>query len=319
MKKTHYKSITMTFGLICLMIVAVLLIALATQLAKGTAVFAKIVGIFIIASGACLSLSSATTILDRPKETVPKSYRKLILGIVIATGALVLLWLIVLFATNPGLIVRYLVGKRFEYGSTKDYATFEEALVAATEMKDKVNSHLIITQITIALTIVVAYFNLIVTRRFIFKNRMIPIQVLLYAGAFLFYVYLLLFTISAHTIVNSTDYVSKNYVRVVINPTDTMAFLINPVGVFIAFSGLAIYIIATISSIWSVRRFKHEGLYDERAITNNDNKTVETKVETSNDTDDIKSRIQKLNDLHDQGLISDEEYEKKKKDIIDSL
>lgn len=317
MKKTHYKSITMTFGLICLMIVAVLLIALATQLAKGTAVFAKIVGIFIIASGACLSLSSATTILDRPKESVPNSYRKLIIGIVIATGALVLLWLIVLFATNPGLIVRYLVGKRFEYGSGKEFETFEAALLEAEKMKDKVSSHLIITQITIALTIVVAYFNLIVTRRFIFKNRMIPIQVLLYVGAFLFYVYLLLFTISAHAIVNSTDY--ENYVRVVINPTDTMAFLINPVGVFIAFSGLAIYIIATVSSIWSVRRFKHEGLYDERAITNNDNKAVETKVETSNDKDDIKSRIQKLNELHDQGLISDEEYEKKKKDIIDSI
>ena len=46
MKKTHYKSITITTGLICLMITAILLIALATKLAKGNAAYAKVVGVF---------------------------------------------------------------------------------------------------------------------------------------------------------------------------------------------------------------------------------------------------------------------------------
>ena len=144
MKRTHFKSITMTVGLICLMITAVLLISLATSLVKGNATYAKVIGIFIIATGACLSLNSATTILDRPKESVPSSYRKLVIGIVISTGIVVLLWLIVLFATNPGLIIRYLVGKRFEFGSGKEYADQAAAYNAAKSMASEVGKHLFI-------------------------------------------------------------------------------------------------------------------------------------------------------------------------------
>ena len=317
MKRTHFKSITMTVGLICLMITAVLLISLTTGLVKGNTTYAKVIGIFIIATGACLSLNSATTILDRPKESVPSSYRKLVLGIVISTGIVVLLWLIVLFATNPGLIIRYLVGKRFEFGSGKEYADQAAALAAANDMASEVRKHLFITQLTVVVTVIVAYFNLVVTRRFIFKNRMMPIQVALYLGAFLFYIWILLIFVSGHVIVNDTDYISKNYIRVVVNPNETFLFLVLAPGVTIALSGLAIFAIASIASIWKVRRFKNEGLFD------NDQK-AEAKIEAKAETqvapaDDVKTRIQKLNELHDQGLISDEEYEKKKKDIIDSL
>ena len=46
---------------------------------------------------------------------------------------------------------------------------------------------------------------------------------------------------------------------------------------------------------------------------------IGTHISFGTDTNDVKARLQKLNELHDQGLISDEDYEKKKKDIIDSL
>ncbi|MBP5444570.1 MAG: SHOCT domain-containing protein [Acholeplasmatales bacterium] len=321
MKRTRYKNITMTIGLICLMLVAVMIIALATTLVKGNAIYAKTVGIFIIAAFSCLSLNSATTILDRPKEKVPSFYRKMVLGIIIATGVVVVFWLIVLFATDPGLFVRYCTGKKFRFeGSNALYETADLALKDATAARDKVASQLLITQIAVCLTIVVAYFNLIVTRRFIFKNRMIPIQVALYFGAFLFYAWLLLFFCSAHVIVET----KAQYYDVVLEPTGSMSVLVNALGFTIAFSGLAIYLIAKISSIWSIRRFKNEGLYDEKAVVNSDNsKTkVENKpeeIKPNNDTNDVKARIEKLKELHDQGLISDEEFEAKKKDIIDSI
>ena len=324
MKKTHYKSITITTGLICLMITAILLIALATKLAKGNAAYAKVVGVFLIIALACLSLNPATTILDRPKDKVPASYRKLILGIIIATGVIVLLWFIVLFATNPGLIIRYTVGKRFEYGSGKEYADVAAATTAAYAAKDQVAKYLLITQLSVCATIIVAYMNLIVTRRFILKSRMIPIQVALYIGAFLFYIWFFIFAASAHTLVNTTDYVSKNYVRVIVEPTGSMGFVVNPLGFTLAFSGLAIYVIARFSSIWAVRKFKNEGLYEESRLENKEEpKAVQEvkneEVKPNTDANDVKARLQKLNDLHEQGLINDEDYEKKKKDIIDSL
>ena len=316
MKKTHYKSITITVGLICLMIVAVLLIALATKLAKGNGAYARVIGVFLIISLACLSLNPATTILDRPKEKVPSSYRKLIIGIVIATGAIVLLWFIVLFATNPGLIIRYSVGKRFEFGGSNEYPDQAAALVAANEARDEVARHLLITKLSVCATIIVAYFNLLVTRRFILKNKMVPIQVLLYVGAFLFYIWLFFFSISSKaSVLTNEEYISKNYVRAIVEPTGGMSFLVNPLGITIALSGLAIYVIARFSSIWAIRRFKNEGLFDDKATTSDSN-NIDTK---ENDKNDAKSRIEKLNELHSQGLITDEEYEKKKKDIIDSL
>lgn len=313
MKKTHYKSITITVGLICLMIVAILLIALATKLAKGNGAYARVIGVFLIISLACLSLNPATTILDRPKEKIPSSYRKLIIGIVIATGAIVLLWFIVLFATNPGLIIRYSVGKRFEFGGSNEYADQAAALVAANEARDEVARHLLITKLSVCATIIVAYFNLLVTRRFILKNRMVPIQVLLYVGAFLFYIWLFFFTISSKaSVLTKKEYITKNYVRAIVEPTGGMSFLVNPLGITIALSGLAIYVIARFSSIWAIRRFKNEGLFDDKA-TSIDSKN------NNEDKTDAKSRIEKLKELHDQGLISDEDFEKKKKEIIDSI
>ena len=316
MKRTHYKSITMTVGLISLMLVSVLLIALATQLAKGNALYAKFIGILLIIAGACLSLNTATTILDKPKETVPSKYRKFVIGIIIATGVVVILWLIVLFATDPGLIVRYATGKRFKYPTT-DYADEAAALAAADNMKNKIRAHLIITQITVAVTIIVAYFNLVVPRRFIFKNRMIPIQVALYLGAFLFYIWFFLFALSPYVKVNQDT--GGDYIRVII--TSNITLLTSSLGITLALSGLAIYLIARFSSIWAVRRFKNEGLYDEKAIVKSD--VNEPKAEEPKAIDkpvnDVKARLEKLNELHEQGLISDEDYEKKKADIIDSL
>ena len=325
MKKTHYKSITITTGLICLMITAILLIALATKLAKGNGAYARVVGVFLIIALACLSLNPATTILDRPKDKVPSTYRKLIIGIIIATGVIVLLWFIVLFATNPGLIVRYSVGKRFEVGTgSDDYADFAAATSAANEMASKIRGYLFITKLSTCATIIVAYTNLIVTRRFILKSRMVPIQVLLFVGAFLFYIWFFLFATSAHVLVNTTDYVDKNYVRVIVEPSKAFNFIVNPLGFTIALSGLAIYVIARFSSIWAVRKFKNEGLYEESRLENKEEpKAVQEvkneEVKHNTDTNDVKARLQKLNELHDQGLISDEDYEKKKKDIIDSL
>ena len=325
MKKTHYKSITITVGLICLMISAILLIALATQLVKGNGVYARFVGIFLIVALACLSLNPATTILDRPKDKVPTKYRKLILGIIIATGVVVILWLIVLFATNPGMIIRYSVGKRFEVGTGEGkYETFEAALVGANEAASELKKYLFITQFATCCTVIVAFVNLIVTRRFILKNRMIPMQVALYFGAFLFYVWFFIFACSSHVLVNSTDYVSKNYVRVIVEPTGSMGFIVNPLGFTLALSGLAIYFIARFSSIWAVRRFKNEGLYEDTRVQvlapNNEAEKPNTEVkETNNDTNDVKVRIEKIKELHEQGLITDEEFEQKKKDIIDSI
>lgn len=317
MKKTHYKSITITVGLICLMIVAILLIALATKLFKGNAAYAKTVGIFLIISLACLSLNPATTILDRPKDSVPNKYRKLVLGIIIATGVVVLLWLIVLFATDPGLIIRYSVGKRFKVGTGEgEFADKAAAYAAATAAIDKVRRHLIITQLSVCLTVIVAYFNLVVTRRYILKNRMIPIQVALYVGAFLFYIWFFIFAASAHAFVFDIDKYD-NYARAIVEPTGSMGIVVNPVGFTLMLSGLAIYIISIFSSMWAVRRFKNEGLYEERSSTA-DNK-VQTSTTEKADNNDIKARLEKLNELHSQGLISDEEFENKKKEIIDSL
>lgn len=316
MKKTRYKSITITIGLISLMLVCILLIALATSLAKGNAVYAKVVGILLIISLSCLSLNTATTILDKPKETIPSNYRKLVLGIIIATGVVVLLWLIVLFATDPGLIVRYSVGKRFEFNSG-DEASIALALQEANEVADKIRNHLLITQIATCVTIIVAYFNLIVTRRFIFKNRMVPIQVAMYVGAFLFYIWFFLFAASPYVKVN--DATGHSYHRVII--TSNLGIITSNLGITLALSGLAIYIISKISTIWAVRRFKNEGLYDEKAVVKGDIKENNDSVSsnTNSNPNDAKTRIEKLKELHEQGLISDEDFEKKKKEIIDSI
>lgn len=316
--KSKYKTITVTIGLICLMGFCILAIMSTTGLFKAGATTARLMGIFIIAAGACLSLNAATTILDKPKENVPPLYRRFALAIVIGTGLLVLLWLIVLFTSDIGLIVKYIFGgKKFKISST-EYATYEAAMAAAQDTQKIVSRHLRITEITICATIIVAYLNLFVTRRFVFKNRMVAIQITLFFGAFLFYFWIFWFTLTAGTVYHTKV---NQYVRLCIEPSVSM--LINPLGFTIALSGLAMYIISRFASIGPMRRFKNEGLFEKEEIT--DYVSEEPKVAPqpstpiANDTNDIKARIEKLKELHDQGLITDEEFEKKKKDIIDSL
>ena len=146
---------------------------------------------------------------------------------------------------------------------------------------------------------------------------MIPIQVALYLGAFLFYIWFFLFALSPYVKVNQDT--GGDYIRVII--TSNITLLTSSLGITLALSGLAIYLIARFSSIWAVRRFKNEGLYDEKAIVKSD--VNEPKAEEPKAIDkpvkDVKARLEKLNELHEQGLISDEDYEKKKADIIDSL
>ena len=184
-KKSHYKSLIVTIGLITLMIFAVMCVVIITQLVKPNAVYAKILGILAITAGACLSLNAATTILDKPKEKVRGKYRQLAFAVVIATAALVLLWLIVLFVVDMGKLVELLNQKKYSVGSG-EITTYAEALAARDKDISALKPHLFIVELTVALTIIVAYFNLIVTRRFVLKDRLIPIQVCLYFGAFIF-------------------------------------------------------------------------------------------------------------------------------------
>lgn len=308
MKKTHYKSITLTTGLISLMLLCILLIALATSLVKGNEIYAKFVGLLIIISFSCLSLNTAATILDKPKESIPSKYKKLVLGIIISTGVVVVLWLIVLFATDIGLVVRYSVGKQFKF-TNGDEASKAAALVEATDMANKIKGHLFVIQLATCVTMLVAYFNLFVTRRFIFKNRMLPIQIAMYIGAALFYLWIFIFAISAYVKVN--DATGHDYHRVIV--TSNFGAIVSNLGLTLALSGLAVYLIAKLATIWSVRKFLNEGLDDNKATSSSNADTNNIKENSPKD------RLEKLNELHSQGLISDEDYEKKKKDIIDSI
>ena len=317
MKKTRLKAITVTAGLICLMFFCILAIFAITNVIKANAFYGRVMGILLIAAGSALSLNAATTILDRPKDKVSNIYRKLAFTIVILTGVLVVLWLIVLFTTNVGLVCKYIGGSKFRFGSSEIYKTAVEAQQAAQDAIDKVKPQLVFIQISIALTVIVAYINLVVTRRFVFKGRMVPIQVAMYLGAFVFYLWILLFFLNGtydlvkHT--NSSDVV--DYYKVIFRPR--IEAIYNGLGIALMLSGLVVYIIARFASIGSMRRFRNEGLFE----TEQPSKAIESNEVTTptNDKDDVKARIQKLNELHDQGLINDEEYEKKKKDIIDSL
>ena len=321
MKSRKYKTITVTLGLISLMMFCVLGIVSITGLFKGNAAYARVMGILIITAGASLSLNAATTILDRPKEQVSKLYRTLALSIVVGTLILVIFWLIVVFVSDIGLIVKYIVGGKFK---VSEYGTIELAKEAGMKVQNTVEKHLVITQIAICLTIIVAYLNLVVTRRFVFKNRMIPIQITLYIGAFLFYFWIFWFALSAKA--ELTFHEKKNLYSLDIR--STVGAVVNPLGFTIALSGLAMYIISRFASIGSMRRFKNEGLFEEtKKEILDDLKGDEPKVEepkqvetaTTNDSNDVKARLEKLKELHAQGLITDEEFEKKKKDIIDSL
>ncbi len=316
-QKTRYKSIIITIGLITLMIFAVMCVIAATGLYKPNAVYAKIMGILVIAAGACLSLNAATTILDKPKEVVPGKYRKMALGIVIATAALVLLWLIVLFAVDMGAMVNCIGGKKFTAAAE---GSIDAAKIAAEAYASKLKPHLFIVELTIALTIIIAYFNLIVTRRYVLKNRLVPIQVCLYFGAFIFYFWFLMFFITIGFKYKLSS--SSDYWKVSLSPSLNM--LINPLGYTLLFSGIIVYLIARFASIGSMRRFKNEGLFEEKQILNpEDDDEVKPVQEApqveATPSNDVKARIQQLKDLHDQGLISDEEFETKKKEIIDSI
>lgn len=329
-QRTRYKSIIITVGLITLMMFAVMCIVAITGLFKPNAVYAKIMGILVIAAGACLSLNAATTILDKPKESVRGKYRQLALAIVVATAALVLLWLIVLFVVDMGKLVGLLNQKKYTVGTAEgQFIDIAAAKAARDADVNALRPHLFIVELTIALTIIVAYFNLIVTRRYVLKNRLVPIQVCLYFGAFIFYFWFLMFFITiGFTYSEKADQWCKLFLR------PSLSLVINPLGYTLLFSGIVVYLIARFASIGSMRRFKNEGLFDERntasvadvkeAISENKVEATPTPVQAApvqetSSTDDVKARIQKLKELRDEGLITDEEFEKKKKDIIDSL
>lgn len=321
-QKRRYKSIIITIGLLTLMIFSVMCIVAITGLFKPNAVYAKIMGLLVITAGACLSLNAATTILDKPKEIVRGKYRQLAFAVVIATAALVLLWLIVLFVVDMGTLVGLLNQKKYSVGTgAGQYATLELAKAARTADVDKLRPHLFIVELTVALTILVAYFNLIVTRRYVLKNRLVPIQICLYFGAFIFYMWFFVFFITiGFTYSEKGDTWCKLFLR------PSLGLVINPLGYTLLFSGVIIYLIARFASIGSMRRFKNEGLFEEKQILNPEPedepvaaKPVEEKPVEAAPVNDVKARIQQLKDLHDQGLISDEEFEAKKKEIIDSI
>ena len=322
-KKSHYKSLIVTIGLITLMIFAVMCIVSITGLFKPNAVYFKILGILVIAAGACLSLNAATTILDKPKEKVRGKYRQLAFAIVIATAALVLLWLIVLFVVDMGKLVGLLNQKKYTIGTAEGQFIDMAAAKAARDADvSALRPHLFIVELTVALTIIVAYFNLIVTRRFVLKDRLIPIQVCLYFGAFIFYFWFFIFFI---TIGFTYSEKGNQWCKLFLRPS--LELVLNPLGYTLLFSGIVVYLIARFASIGSMRRFKNEGLFEEKhtvaeikeAIEEVKEEQTQTPAQETSSTDDVKARIQKLKELRDEGLITDEEFEQKKKDIIDSL
>ena len=56
-----------------------------------------------------------------------------------------------------------------------------------------------------------------------------------------------------------------------------------------------------------------------KAATGGGNVTSSAKVETQADLDSIQKRLQLLKELHDKGLITDQEYNAKRKEIVEQI
>ena len=129
----------------------------------------------------------------------------------------------------------------------------------------------------------------------------------------------------SYDLVPHTD---KGYYRLILR--SSVSALGSAVSAFVLISSFMVFMIMKISSARTARRGRNQILFgsneelDElestvaQAPVKEEIKEPVKPVETSSNND-IKARIEKLNELHSQGLITDEEYEKKKKDIIDSL
>ena len=123
------------------------------------------------------------------------------------------------------------------------------------------------------------------------------------------------------------EHLDKSYIRVILR--SSVSTLGNAISIFVLISSFMVYMIMKISSARSVRRGRNQILYgsneeidiDETPAPKEVKQEVKEPVKPveNTSTNDIKARIEKLKELHDNGLITDEEFEKKKKDIIDSL
>ena len=311
-------------GLFSLMAASICFALLITGIAKdANTIVAYILGILFIVACCSLSLNTTSSILDAPKDRVTPFYRKTALILAIATGVIALLWLVVLFAGEVNMALRYIVGKQFQFGNGKEYLDAQAAYSAALNVQDDLTPKLVIIKLAIAFTIVLAYINLIITHKFALKNRMKSIQFVLYLSAFIFFAWFFILTMTyAYDLVPHTD---KNYYRLILR--SNVDALGSAVSAFVLISSFMVFMIMKISSARSVRRGRNQILYgtneDVDALETTPKKNKEEIKEPVKDLDasnnDVKARIEKLNELHAQGLITDEEYEKKKKDIIDSL
>ena len=318
------KPLFFKIGLFSLMAASICFALMVTGIAgDGTTAVAYILGVLFIIACCAISLNTTASILDAPKDRVTPFYRKLSLVLAIATGVIALLWIIVLFAGQVNMALRYTVGKQFQFGQGKAYITDEAARIAANDVVDSLQPKLILIKLAVSLTIIIAYVNLVVTNKFALKNRMKSIQFVLYLSAFIFFAwfFILLMTYSYDLV----PHIDKGYYRLILR--SSVSALGSAVSAFVLISSFMVFMIMKISSARSVRRGRNQILYgsseeidiDEAPKEVKQETKVEAKPESSAPANDVKARIQKLNELHEQGLINDEEYEKKKKDIIDSL
>ena len=318
------KPLFFKIGLFSLMAASICFALMVTGIAgDGTTAVAYILGVLFIIACCAISLNTTASILDAPKDRVTPFYRKLSLVLAIATGVIALLWIIVLFAGQVNMALRYTVGKQFQFGQGKSYITDEAARIAANDVVDSLQPKLILIKLAVSLTIIIAYVNLVVTNKFALKNRMKSIQFVLYLSAFIFFAwfFILLMTYSYELV----PHIDKGYYRLILR--SSVSALGSAVSAFVLISSFMVFMIMKISSARSVRRGRNQILYgsseeidiDESPKEVKQETKVEAKPESSAPANDVKARIQKLNELHEQGLINDEEYEKKKKDIIDSL
>ena len=319
------RSLFFRIGLFSLMAASICFALLITGIAKdANTIVAYILGILFIVACCSLSLNTTSSILDAPKDRVTPFYRKTALVLAIATGIIALLWIIVLFAGEVNMALRYIVGKQFQFGNGKKYLDAQAAFSAALDAQDKYGAKLLLIKITIALTILLAYVNLLVTHKFALKNRMKSIQFILYLSAFIFFAWFFILAMTyAYDLVPHLD---KEYYRLILR--SNVSALGSAVSAFVLISSFMVFIIMKISTARSVRRARNQILYgtsEEIDVLDTKATVKETKVqepikkEDTSSNNDVKARIEKLNELHQQGLITDEEYEKKKKDIIDSL
>ena len=322
------KPLFFKIGLFSLMAASICFALMITGIAKNqNTTVAYILGVLFIVACSAISLNTTASILDAPKDRVTPFYRKAALVLAILTGILALLWIIVLFAGQVNVALRYIVGKKFTFGTGKDYLTQQDAYQAAFDIQEKLQPKLILTQITIAFTIILAYINLVIINKFALKNRMKSIQFVLYLSAFIFFAWFFILIMTyAYDLVPHTD---KGYYRLILR--SSVSVLGSAVSAFVLISSFMVFMIMKISSARSVRRGRNQILYgSNEEVDEIDEAPKQAKVEVKeeikepikpveNTSNDIKARIEKLNELHDQGLITDEEYEKKKKDIIDSI